>query len=337
MKHSVFFDSFPPPEFLQMPSAGMYISDKSIQFVSFLHTHHKDKRIIKSFGERALAPGVIDKGIIKKPKEVSLILESIKKSNKSLGFVRASLPEEEGYLVRMLVPMVSSEELREVVEERLENYVPMQSSEAIFDYSVISTNAKDNSLELEVSVVQRKIVEEYTAIFKGTGIMPISFEVESRAIARSVVPMGDKGVFVIVDIKEDRTGIYIVLDGGVRISSSIDIGAKDLMDGKEEIIDESKTELPKLKEEIEKRSRYWDTHKSKEKSGLPKVEGVYLCGRGASIKGLSNYFKSHIGSHVFLANPWVNAIDFDKHIPLMNFNESLRYSAAIGLAISDNF
>jgi len=334
MKHSIFFDFFPPPLFLQMPSAGMDISDDAVRFVYFIQTHHKNQRSIKIAGERLLPEGVVERGVIKKSKELKEIIKSIKEDHKSLEFVRVSLPEEESYLFSVQIPKVSQDEIKDVVSSRLEEFIPIKSSEATFDYRVLSV--ANDKLGVEVSVVSNTVVVSYSNVFENTGLIPIYFEVESKATTRSAVPSEEKGAFAVVDIKKSKTSIYLVVNKVIQMSSSVGIGAKDLTVHGGQILDDSKEAVAGLKDEIEKRCRYWDTHKSKGNGHSSEIEGVILCGEGASIKGLPNYLRSHLARSVSKANPWINVIDFDHYVPPLTLDDSLRYAVAIGLATPFN-
>jgi len=88
-----------------------------------------------------------------------------------------------------------------------------------------------------------------------------------------------------------------------------------------------------LKDEINKHSIYWHTHKDQYGRKRPKIEKVILCGGDANLTGLPEYLSTGLKTPVERANVMVNVNSFDKYIPEINFNESLHYATVIGLAL----
>ena len=66
----------------------------------------------------------------------------------------------------------------------------------------------------------------------------------------------------------------------------------------------------------------------------PTIERILMCGGDANIPGLLEYLSSGLDTPIAFANPWINILpSFDKEIPPMTFNNSLRYATALGLAL----
>jgi len=353
---SFFVDSFPPPVFMQMFAAGLDISDRRVRFLEFKRS--KNGIVIKRFGESKIAPGVIVSGKIKRPEELNKILSTFAKEY-NLEFVRVSLPEERAYLVKMEAPDVSHDELRNAIAFQLEEYVPIPAGEAVFDYRVIGESKGHNGyIDVAVSVMPQKDVEEYANLFKGTGLTPVSFEIEAQAIARSVIPDKNTDTVMIVDFGRTRTGIAVVSGGAVRFTSTIDIGSNMVttaiekhfsVDNKEAEKIKNEQGLTKKKEdeefslavmstvailrdEINKLYIYWHTHHDGA-DGSSNIKKIILSGGGANLKGLTDYLSSSLRISVEVANPWRNVNSFDNFIPSIPFNSALGYSSVIGLAL----
>jgi len=65
-----------------------------------------------------------------------------------------------------------------------------------------------------------------------------------------------------------------------------------------------------------------------------RVDKVILCGQGANLKGLADFFSSNLKIPVEIGNPWVNVLPPSfKKIPELSFKESLGYTSALGLAL----
>ena len=74
--------------------------------------------------------------------------------------------------------------------------------------------------------------------------------------------------------------------------------------------------------------------------GLPPdgkgISKIYLCGGGANLKGLCELLSLELKIPVEMGNPWVNIlIKEKKEVPELSFEESLKYTTALGLALRE--
>ena len=88
-----------------------------------------------------------------------------------------------------------------------------------------------------------------------------------------------------------------------------------------------------LKDELNKLSVYWSTHKDQAGEQERKITKIVLCGRDAGLSGFADYLSLSLQSRVEVANVWQNAFSLDEYIPPLPFDESLDYAAAVGLAL----
>ncbi len=353
---SRFLRLFPPPHFVQMPAAGIDISDRSVHIAELVR--HDGYFSLGRYGNEPVPEGYIVDGVVKNPEGVRSVLRGIARAY-NLSFVRASLPEEKGYLVQMEMPRVSTAEIRESIHLQLEGYVPLDPATAIFDYEIPPCTPPEDVLRVNVSVMPRDTVVSYREIFRDTGLMPLSFELEAQALARSVMQEGSCETTMIVDIGASRTGFSIVRDGSVRFTSTANVGGdlltdaiaknfklstKDARDKKEHeglLIREGDRSMymalapivSVLSDEINRRILYWNTTKSARTGTTRPVESVMVCGGEANVPGLREYVSFNINVPVHLANPWVNVCSFDDYVPKIPRNHALRYATALGLAL----
>lgn len=356
MQQSAFYKLFPPPRFLAMPAVGLDISDESIHFIEFSHTKGGCK--IKRFGEKKIPEKIIEAGEVKDPEKLTKILSSLKGAFSSQN-VNVSLPEQHAYLLKLQIPRMKMNEIRGSLELQLEENVPISAAEAVFDYDVIDINKKESSMEVVLSVLPRKIVENYTDIIKNAGLSPLSFEIEAQAIARCVIPEGDDGTFMIIDFGRTRTGISIVSNGVTRFTSTVEIGGAALTRVIKKTLSVSIEEAEKvkkekgvagqdknselflammsiigvLKDEANKHYVYWHTHKDSSGKKRPAIEKIILCGGDSNLAGLTDYLSTGIRVPVELANAMINVNSMERYIPDMSFSDSLRFTTAIGLAL----
>ncbi|HET8575365.1 MAG TPA: pilus assembly protein PilM, partial [Candidatus Paceibacterota bacterium] len=278
-----------------------------------------------------------------------------------LHFIRASVPETKSYIVKMELPRVADAEVRDAVEIHLEEYVPIPSRESVFDYKVLGFSGRDCSrMNLEVSVVHERTIQGYLEIFGGTGLTVASFENEAQAVARAVVSKNDPSTCMIVDFGAFRTGIYIVANGSIDFTTSIEMSGNmlsNMLRGKfllspEEIEEMKRTFdcnvfllneeqeaagalmsfVSAFRDEISKHFVFWQTHRD-EKNDVDKIQKIILTGSESILTGLAQYLSGSLDISVELANVWQNVFDFNEYIPEIGKRDSFQYSAAIGLAL----
>ena len=347
---------FPTPEYLEMPSFGLDISDESAKFVQFLTT--KKGITLGHYGERKIAKGIIESGKIVDIKGMEDVLEK-KKKEEGIKSVRVSLPEEQVYMFRLSLAKDGLKDIREGIELALEEHIPIKAEEAIFDYEIIKETEKE--LELQVAAIPGNIIESYLSIFKNSSIIVHSFELEAQAIARSVVKRGDKDTYMIVDFGEKRTGIFIISRGTVMFASTLDFGGLMLTNMIEKSFNISFEEAEKMKQEyglqrnlenketfavllngvsilrdeISKHFLYWQTHTDEDGNKNPPIKKIILCGGDANLVGLTDYFSVSMKNKVEIANVWSNIALGSKEVPAIDFKQSLSFATAIGLALGD--
>lgn len=350
---------FSAPKFLAMPAIGLDISMDAIRFIEL--THKGDKLVVSRFAGRQFPMGTVAEGRSGDKKKLQDVIGALAHEFK-LGFANVSLPEEQAYLANMQVPRVSAGELRDAIELHLEEYVPISGPDAIFDYVIVGDGGRrKDTIDVVVSVMPRAIIDEYLEIFHGTGVTPKAFELESQAMARSIIPRGDNGTFLVVDIGKMVTDIFVAAHGVVQFSASLDVGghnftqaiAKALgvtyeeaeaLKGKHGLVGGGKDAdlrsvlapaVSDFRTRIMQHYMYWQTHHGEKVGG--NIEAVYLTGGGANLKGIAEFLAMGVDVQVKIANPWVNVCSFEEYIPPLPMRQSHGFSAAIGLALRDSF
>lgn len=356
MSRYAFSRFFPTPALLSAPSFGLDISDESMKFMELLLT--RDGIQAGRHGERTIPKGVIESGKIENTKKMEEILIALRQEE-GVHSVRVSLPEQQVYLYQFSLDKDGVKSVRESIELSLEEHIPVPAEDAIFDYEVISENG--TSLEVQVAAISKNVIETYLNVFKNADVFVQSFELEAQAIFRAVVKRGDKDAYMIIDFGEKRTGIFIVSDGVVMFTSTLDIGGVDLntmlqktfnvsyeeanrlkmeyglqrnMDNKE-IFPVLLNSVSILRDEVAKHFVYWHTHKDEGGKENKPIKKIILCGGDSNLIGLSEYLSTSMKVPVEMANVWVNT-DFAKHyVPTMSFKRALSFAASIGLALSN--
>lgn len=341
-----------------MPAVGMDLSDHSARFVEFART--REGLRLKHFGQRNIPDGILSYGEIKDKAKLSSILKTLR-AEEGISYVRSSLPEEKAYIFKTDVPVLSAEETRDNIAFQLEENVPLKAADAIFDYVFLppTDSSTFSSREAVVSVFPKKIVEDYLALFKDTGLVPLSFEMEANAVARALIPKGDMGCYMIVDFGQQRTGLSIVDRGVVQFTSTVEVGGNILtaaiqkqfsisFEEAEQIKREESfvghgahreffsslmNSISALSDEMNKHYVYWHTHPDKKGRKSNQIKKIILTGGDANLGGLAEHLSLIMKTNVELANVWVNIFSLDEYIPDISFSESLSYATAVGLGL----
>ncbi len=355
--NSRFFRFFPPPHFLEMPAVGVDISDRSVRFAEL--KRGSGGFVLGKFGEQSIPPGIVVGGLIRKHDELRKVFRDMA-TKYDFSYVRISLPEEQGYSLKIQIPYIKEEEIYESLELQLADHVPVSPQEAVFDYQVVTcgTKPKEGMYKIGLSVVPYKIVESYLGLFENTGLIPLSFEFEAQAIARAIVRKGDCGTFLLLDMGATRTGVAIQSEGIITFTSTINVGgfslteaiarslnisfaeaqerkeSEGLLGGKEGALYKALMErLSVLRNEISKHYEYARSHEGVVEKDSDAIDRIIICGGEANVPGLPNYLATALTMDIEIANPWININPLIQYVPEIPSNHALRYATALGLAL----
>jgi type IV pilus assembly protein PilM len=350
LSEKIFFDFFPTPSFLEMPSVGLDISDEMVRFVELKKS--KTGFELGIFGEQQIPKDVIEEGFVKNKEELRKILSALQVKF-DLRYVRVSLPEEKAYLFRTQIPMMDESDIRGAVRFKIEENVPIALADAVFDYHYIKEpKPGDAAIDLGVAVIHNKVVSSYLDVVEGAGLIPLKLRIESQAIAHAIVPENDPGAYIIIAVRETKTILAIVSHGVIQFSSTLSISgasmaasigknfsvgseeANNIRKGKEvkerdEMFQSLVNASSVVRDEVQKLLLYWENHGNLENQTIQKI---FLCGSD-TLLGFDDYLNRTLQIPVEIANVWTNILSIDKVLPPITYRESLDYASALGLAL----
>jgi hypothetical protein len=317
MKFKNLLDSFPPPNFLNIPYTGLSISDTAIRCVQFSKSQN-GLRLAK-YSEKYLPEGFVTSGFINNVEDVANILREIKKDLK-IQHIKVSLPEEKAYLFTTKIPKVEQKEIRGAIEFKMEENVPVSASELVFDYTVPDPFAHPDYLNVVVSAMPSSVIDVYMETMNKAELSLLSLEIESQSVARALVLVGDMKAYIIAHFGKNKVGLYVAYRRIVHFTSTIStIG---LPEG----------DFSYISSEIKKLQIYWQTLKENVDDPNKKISKIIICG-----EDLPTDLESQLGVKAKLpsefGNVWINAFDINKNIPEISHTDSLKYAPAIGLAL----
>jgi Tfp pilus assembly PilM family ATPase len=307
-----FFKLFPPPKFLNIPYAGIDISDDAVRCIEYSENIHG--LTLHRHGMKLLEPGIVESGRIVKETELINIISTLAKELK-LHTIKASLPEERMYLFKTEVPMASEDQIRQNIEFKLEENVPLPAADAVFFFDLIPS-CKEGEIKnyASVSVAPIELVNSYLNVLRASGLDVVSFEIQPKAIARAVIPLGSEENQMIVHIMNNKTGIYIVCGGVVCFTSTVALG-KD-------------SDSALFQHELSRVYSYWGEYGADKK-----INQIIITGQDAQKIGSDSRISPDPKIPVEIAHIWQNAFSSDRYIPSITFEDSLQYVIAAGLAL----
>lgn len=316
MNFSKLLNHFPAPKFLDIPYAGVSITDTAVRCLLF--KKKGGKLFIDKYSETILEKGTVASGQILKKDEIVKILKELKASL-GIQYIKMSLPEEKAYLFTSKIPIVKEEEVRGVIESKIEENVPVPPSELVFDYKVIDHSLKGH-LDVIVSALPIFMLDNYISIANDAGLELLALEIESQAIARSILKKGDNTTVLIVHFGGDKVGLYIISFGLVHFTSTVPIKIS------------TENDLDFLLQEMKKLYTYWHTLKENVDKPERKIMQIVICGQDIK-DDTKEYLLSHMDVPVVVGDPWINTFNLEEEIPEMSKGESLRFVDSIGLAL----
>lgn len=357
-------------EFLttHLAAFGLDISDLSVKVAQL--QKGKGGFFLSSFGEFSVEQGIIERGQIKKEKELAEVLKSVrtKVQGKKITtpYVVASLPEEQAFLQVIQLPRMSREDLESAVRFEAENYVPYSLDTMGIDFQQVTPVVDHlNHTDVLLAALPKATVDSYVAVLKAAGLIPLALEIESSAVARSLVLKETAPVPVLlVDLGATRTSFIVFAGYSLRFTASITVSSVRLTQsiaeslhlgfqeaeslkvqyGLEDSVSASGKKvfealvpaLTDLTLQIKKHISYYESHAGHEHLERPvsTIQKIILCGGGANLKGITQFLVGELHKEVGIGNPWVNILPTSlQELPPLSFAESLRYTTAFGLAL----
>lgn len=97
-----------------------------------------------------------------------------------------ALPRRDVVLLNLELPISVEDNLREVIGYELDNYTPFSGDTAYFDFQNLGHTVDGSKVRILLGAVEKVRLNYYLELLKGVGLEPISMEVSSTAIARTI-------------------------------------------------------------------------------------------------------------------------------------------------------
>ena len=348
--------AFAPPHYIAFPFTGVDLSTSGVKIVHL--AEGADGFILASYAQSRLPAGAFADGEIV---DHAAVVEALVLAAEEAGISAANvtLPESKSYLFETSAPGVDKAEWRTSIEQHLDGLIPLPPSEAYFDFVDVGRNENGDTLVAGIGFASR-LVDDTLAVFDEAGISVRALEGEMFASSRALLPLGDDSTVLVIDVGKTTTKISIIARRIPRFTTTIDIGGHALtlavqkyfgvteaearkvkaehgivpMPGNEEYLEAMLSTVSAIRDEISRRLIYWQERATAGGAHEP-VSRALLVGGNASVRGLPEYLEGTLQIPVAAGDVFTNLASRDTWIPTLDYNESLAYSTAIGLALRD--
>lgn len=349
--------AFAPPRYLAFPLSGIDLSTSGVKAVRL--AEGAQGLTLASYAEERLPAGAFTDGEIVDRGAVVAALSAAAKTA-GISSVNAALPESKSYLFEATTPGKKKAEWRTVIEQRIDELVPLPPPETAFDIVGVGQGGQGDTLVAGIGFA-RRIVDDTLSAFDQSGIEVRALEGETFAMARALLPAGDESTTLIIDVGKTTTKIAVVAKRIPRFATTIGIGGHALTlavqkhfgvtesearrvkaergivpaPGNEDYLAAMLSTVSAIRDEIATRLNYWQ-EKAALKGVHEQVTRAILVGGNASVRGLPEYLESALRVPVAAGNVFTNLASRDIWIPSLDYTESLAYATAIGLALRDH-
>ncbi|HUY62584.1 MAG TPA: pilus assembly protein PilM [Candidatus Paceibacterota bacterium] len=348
--------AFAPPRYLSPPLAGIDLSTSGVKAVSLTEGRHG--LMLTDYAEEWLPSGAFTDGeIVDRAAVVHMLAAAAKKAG--ITSANVALPESKSYLFESTASGMKKSQWCTEVEQHLDEMVPLPPQETAFDVVDVG-QADDGQIRLAGVGFARRIVNDTLAAFDEAGIQVRALEGETFAIARALLLPGDDSTILIVDVGKTTTKLSIVSKHIPRFTTTIGIGGHALTlavqkhfgvtenearrvkaergivpaPGNEDYLAAMLSTVSAIRDEISHRLDYWQG-KAAHASAHEPVSRAVLVGGNASVRGFPEYLEGSLHIPVATGDVFTNLASRDYWMPSLDYNESLAYATAIGLALRD--
>lgn len=302
-----------PPQYLELSLSGIDLGTGGVRAVRLAEGAHG--LTLANHFETALPPGAFTDGEII---DHEMVAEALLRVGEATGIssVYVSLPESKSHLFE---------------------------------------TTRDNAPE------QEGFIDDIISVFTRAKIEVRGLESEVVAAARAVLPQGDESTVLIIDIGKTTTKLSIVTARTPRLTKSIPVGGHVLTlavqkyfgvteiearkvkaehgitasPGEEEYLATMLRVVSLIREEIANLLMQWRGRMAHEGS-RELVTHAYVVGGSAAMRGLPEYLESALQMPVTSGDIFINLASRDTWVPTLDYSESLSYTTALGLALSDH-
>ncbi|MBI4281673.1 pilus assembly protein PilM [Candidatus Uhrbacteria bacterium] len=262
--------------FSKKPSSilGIDVGASAVKLVELVRDGARARLRTYGYTERAFEAAPSDSR--ERAEEMGTIIRELKKkTGAQANTAIASLPTFSVFSSIIILPELPKKEVPNAIRWEAKKLVPLPLEEMILNWEVLPDGERlvapsparmekragdltatpviagkeKKSVHYLITAAEKKLVEQYVAIFKASGLTLQSLETEAFALVRSLIG-NDKSTVMIVDIGAKNTDLSIIDSGIPVLNRSMDFGGKAFTDALAQMTKLSPTIAEQLKRDL---------------------------------------------------------------------------------------
>lgn len=282
-------------------------------------------------------------------KIAQVIRQLLHETHMTTRYAAVGIPSQKVFTTVVDIERLAPSELAKTIRYQADSLIPTPVAESKIDWALLGDSPQDKTkVEILLSSVTNEFVENRLDMLESIGINVISFEPDSIALTRAVVPSDAMTPHMVLDIGSKATDLIITLNGSPRLIRAIPTGSDAILKAAIQNlnIDEKQAQqfvfkfglsqdklegqiyhaiistIDILTNEIEKsikffQSRYPDAH----------IDRFIVTGGASSLPEFPLYLANKFAVNVEIGNAWRNV-----SFPANRQNELLGVSNHFGVA-----
>ncbi len=235
------------------PALGLDISDSSLKIAQLKRS--RDSIKVQALGHKTLEKGIIENGVIKQPetliKKIDKLITKPNFGRVDSREVVACLPKDKTF-IKLIDVNKTPNNLADIMENEIEKHIPLSGKEMYYDYQVVGEHRSTHNIL--IGAAPKNIVNQYIDVLSKAKLSVVALEIESTAIARTLLkeevkkfhgPL-DKN-YCVIDIGAKNSQMFIYSRGTIVMSVSIPISSQETTDEIAKTLDIKKDQAEKAK------------------------------------------------------------------------------------------
>lgn len=198
---------------------GIDIGSSSVKLVQLKEVRGGYQLV--NLGMMKLPPeAIVDNAIMDSSSVVSVVRELVESLKIKTKNVATSISGHSVIIRKILLPIMTEEEMEASIQWEAEQYIPFEISEVNLDFQILGPDVNDASQMNVILVAAKKdFVNDYVALFKECGLNPQVMDVDCFAIANvyeANYGVSENEVVALIDLGASSMNVNI-LKGGMSV------------------------------------------------------------------------------------------------------------------------
>ena len=163
-------------------------------------------------------------------KIAQIVLDLCSQAKMTTKNVVVGLPSRRIFTTLVDLDKVSAKELEKTIMFQADSLIPTPIGESKIDWAIIGDSPKEASkIEVLLSSVSNKYIEEKLDALESVGLNVIAFEPENLAILRALISPGTTTPVLVLDVGSLGTDLIVSVNDAPKLTRSIAVGTQAII------------------------------------------------------------------------------------------------------------